>query len=222
MYHLWFVYMIIGVYILLPFLKLISDAVITDNKIAIYFILIWFSSNSLIVYYPIQLLHELNLANIIGWPGYFILGFFLNNTKYLKKINRTLSLSLYLLGSLITWVLIWYNFELSPKSTYAAYEYFSPNVLIASTGAFLWFKQTNIPYIYQKTLKILGSVTFPIYFIHILVIAILTGKNHGFAMTPNYLHPIIGISLIAMSTYLISLILCLCAKKIPFSKQILG
>ncbi len=143
MYHLWFIYMIIGIYILLPILRVISNALISYRKFAIYFFALWFVVNSITIYYPIVFISQLNLSNFLNWSGYFILGYYLTNSKWLGAISWRLNALVFFFASLCTFCLSWYFNALSPTPTEIAFIYFSPNVLIASSAAFLWLMQLN-------------------------------------------------------------------------------
>jgi surface polysaccharide O-acyltransferase-like enzyme len=222
MYHLWFVYMIIGVYLLLPILRLISDALISDQNSAIYLLVLWFVVNSITIYYPIKLIQQLNLSNFFGWPGYFILGYYLTRSEWLLSISHRLNAWVFFLANLCTFGLNWRFNAMSLTPVITAYDYFSPFVIIASVAAFLWFKQLKVPDFFVKPFVLLSSVTFPIYFMHIIVIGILTGKNHGFAMTPYYIHPVIGILGLTILTFFASSLLALCVRFIPFSSKVIG
>lgn len=222
MYHLWFVYMIIGIYMLLPVLRVITNLLISDAKFAIYFFVIWFVVNSITIYFPIKLIQQLNLSNFLSWPGYFILGYYLTNSEWAVAISKRLNGLVFLLASLITFFLNWHLNSLSLTPIIIANDYFSPNVVIASCAAFLWFRQVKIPNVLEKYFSFMSSMTFPIYFMHIFILSVLTGKNHGLSISPYTIHPVVGILELAIVTFFISMLITMFTRFIPNSSKILG
>lgn len=100
-YHLWYLYILLGLYIITPILKKIIKE---ENKFIIeYFLVLWFIYNFL--NYISQLPNFSNLSIIFskfdfnfitGYIGYYILGYYLH-TYSIKKIYRII---LYILGLL--------------------------------------------------------------------------------------------------------------------------
>jgi surface polysaccharide O-acyltransferase-like enzyme len=224
MYHLWFVYMIIGIYIILPLLHPIAEKLISNQKLSFYFFSLWFLINSLTIYFPFSLIKLMAIGDFMSWPGYFILGYYLAYTKQIPDISKTALLFVLLLAVLCTFGLTWYfnsNTNFIPLNE-IAYNYFSPNVVIASVAAFLWLKQLTISNYFAKILSFLSTLVFPVYFMHLLIIAILTGGVLGFSIDQFFIHPIIGILLLTASTLVLSLLLALIAKKIPYLSKITG
>ena len=222
MYHLLFVYMIIGVYLILPVLRPISSALIADRKLAIYFFVLWFSINSITIYYPINLIQQLKLSGLLGWPGYFILGYYLSRTEWSLSISARLNIFVFFLASLCTFYLSWHLNALSPSPIETAYEYFSPNVLIASCAAFLCMRQIKVHNSIVKPLKFFSSMVFPIYFMHLLVIEILKGGILGISITPYSIHPVVGILGLAIVTFFASMSIAVLIRLIPHSSRIIG
>lgn len=222
MYHLWFVYMIIGVYLILPILRPISSALIDDKKLAIYFFILWFSINSITIYYPISLIQQLKLSGLLGWPGYFILGYYLSRSEWLMSISVRLNIFVFVLASLLTFFLSWHFNSISPTPTEVAYEYFSPNVLLASCAAFLWIKKIKVHNCIVKPLEFFSGMVFPIYFMHLLIIEILKGGILGFSITPYSIHPVVGILGLAVVTFFASMSIAVLIRFIPHSSRIIG
>ena len=222
MYHLWFVYMITGVYLIIPILRLISNELIVNNKFALYFFMVWFLINTVTVYYPLHLLNILNLPGFLAWPGYFILGYYLARSNYYKNYSRKILALIYFVTSISTSFLthIFNYSSLNPNVT--AYSHFSPNVVIASIAAFLWLRKSKIPQPFAKPLAYISGLIFPVYFMHLLVIELLKAGILGISITSYSIHPAIGIPTLATSTFIISLIIAAACRIIPYSKQIIG
>lgn len=222
MYHLWFVYMLIGIYLILPILRLISSALIKDSNLALYCFLMWFLINSSAVYFPLPILNHLKLSSFFAWPGYFILGYYLAYSALPKKIPRKILALAYLIASLSTCILTYILNSNSHKPIETAYECLSPNLIIASIAIFLWFRKIKIPHTLAKYFAYASPLMFPVYLMHILVIEILKNGSIGISISSYSVHPAIGIIFLASSTFLISLTLAAISRIIPFSQKMFG
>ncbi|WP_298693487.1 acyltransferase family protein [uncultured Sulfuricurvum sp.] len=222
MYHLWFAYMILGVYLLLPILRLIAKAVSRDTYFALYFFALWIIINSLTVYSPINLISQLKLAGFLGWGGYFILGFYLSNANWTHHLSNKISFMIFFMAGLCTFLLTWYLNLRSTSFIEIAFEPLSPNCIIASIGAFLLLQKVQVNKHFIKPLAFISKRVFPIYFIHILIISILGSDKLGFVITPLTIHPAIGILILAFTTFLISLFIILILQKVPFISKLVG
>ena len=222
MHHLWFVYMIIGIYLLLPILSVISSAMLTNRKLAFYFFGLWFVVNSLAIYYPINLITQFKISDFLGWPGYFILGHFLTHSEWSLRISAKVNTFVFFLASLSTFSLAWRFNVLSPTPNETAFEYFSPNVAIASSAAFLWLRQTpNLDFL-AKPLAFFSSKTFPVYFMHVLILEIFQRGILGFSITSYFIHPMVGIMVLALATFFTSMSIAILLRAIPYSSRIIG
>lgn len=221
MYHLWFVYMIIGVYLILPFLRVIAVTLIANQRLALYFFVLWFVINSITVYFPTRFIQQLYLLHFLDWPGYFILGYYLTQTEWLLDIPKWISALVYFLASLCTFYLTWHFNASSPTPIETAYDFFSPNVLIASSAAFLWLRQFHPPFFFAKLLAFLSDKLFSVYFIHLLTIEMLSNGFLGFAFTPYLIHPVLGILILSVATLIVSITVVILIRLIPYSAKIL-
>lgn len=222
MYHLWFVYMIVGMYILLPILRLIAEAISHNTSFALYFFSLWIIINSITVYFPINLISQLTLTGFLGWGGYFILGFYLSNADWTHRISNYTSFVIFFAAGLCTFFLTWFlNLE-STSFIERAFEPLSPNNIIASVGAFLWIQKIQVNKYLVKPLAFISKRVFPIYFIHILVISILGSSKLGFTITPFTMHPAIGIFVLALITLATSFFIILILQKLPFISKLVG
>lgn len=210
--HLWFVYALIGVYLIAPiFQKWIHFSKKNDIR---YFLIIWIITlfltiPGIAIYFP-----KINFLYFSGFLGYFILGFYLK--KHVKS-QKWISCLLILIGVLITIFGTYYFSYKSNKFYDYFYEYLSLNALMISTGVFLLFN--NIEDINDKIKPItskLNECSFGIYLIHPFVINIfaLLGIFAYFA------NPIFGILIISLACFLVSFIIVFIIKKIKFGHLI--
>ena len=221
-FHLWFVYMIIGVYLLLPLISVISKAFLQNQRLAAYTFALWFLINSAPTYYLISLIGQLKLTGFLNWAGFFIIGYFVAHSAVFNRIPARLCAMAFVLASLCTFFLSWRINAKSPVPIETAYDFLSPNVVLASIAAFLWIQKLQIPNYLNKPLAFISGLVFPIYFMHLLVIEILKAGWLGFSVSSYSLHPSIGILCLAITTFLISLAIAAITRLIPHSEKIFG
>ena len=222
MYHLWFVYMILGVYLLLPLISVISKVILQNQRLAAYAFVLWFLINSAPAYYPINLLSELKLANFLNWAGFFIIGHYVTHASIFNRIPAWLCAVVFIFASLCTFFLNWRINAHSSIPNETAYNFLTPNVVLASIAAFLLIQKLQIPGYLDKPLAFISGLVFPIYFMHILVIEILKAGWLGFSISSYSLHPSVGILTLSIATFLISLTIAAITRLVPHSEKIIG
>ena len=83
-YHLWYIYMIIGIYLILPIISTwIRNA---SEKEIIYFLVLWLFSVIISNSFFKEYVPDFNLKYFSGFIGYLVLGYYLS-TKNINKIN---------------------------------------------------------------------------------------------------------------------------------------
>lgn len=214
-YHLWFCFMIVGLYLLVPILNLI----IKNKKSCEYFLFI-----CLFASFVLPLLKELGskmemfgtIANHFRFPDfkiyifYFVLGYYLDRYVDLKKSEQILT---YVLAILSVGAMITYGFVNAIQYQNAAAitepEYFT--VVIFSIGIFLFFKyQITKGKLYPLFLK-LAQHSFGIYVMHSYLIIRLSWKGiHSTMFSPFLAIPLVTIAVVGVSFAASCLI-----KKIP-------
>ncbi len=90
-YHLWYLYMLIGLYLITPIIKSIIDK--NNDKIIEYFLILWGvfqllvpMINTIIYGNRVNMtIPNFNMSLIMGYVGYYILGYYLSKKRYSKK-----------------------------------------------------------------------------------------------------------------------------------------
>ena len=205
-YHLWFVYALLGVYLMTPVLrKWIKH---TSQKEILYVLIIWLFTliikiPGFIIYFP-----KIDLTYFSGFIGYFILGYYLSKIKFQEKL---ISILLVLLGVIVTIVATWF-FTIKNSIFYEYfYEYLSLNTLMVSIGVFILFKKMNISNEQLNSIVLkLSECCFGIYLIHPLVLKLfnLIGYN------VYILSPIISVLMISLTCFICSFFIISCFKKL--------
>lgn len=228
MNHLWFIYMLLGLYLLTPILRIyIKNSNQNDLK---YFLILWLIANG--VFGFIESISKikigLNLDFFYGFIGYYILGHYLNTVPLNKKQIQLA----YIVAIISLFVTILGTFTLT-KSNGGNYSgifhgYLSPNIIFMSTGIFIAFKNydwdgkfKNQGYMYNKMLE-LSSLSFGIYLIHILILNLISFKFMPIKITAMLINPLFGIPFTALVTLVISYLAMKCLRRVPLLKQFIG
>ena len=207
----WFVYMLIGLYLLTPIL---SKWLNYCKNIQIeYFLLIWIFSLFTNLFQFLDT--SFNLGYFSGYIGYFVLGYYFSIKKIDKTNSLGLSIFLIMFVSIIT-IMGNYIFE-----SISFESYLTPNIMILSTGIFLLAKNFNLPknFIIRKVILKTSKFSFSIYLIHAVFISIL---YRIFGVNCLFISPYIGSILICIIVLICSLIFLELFRRLPFTKYISG
>jgi len=177
MYHLWYLYAIIGVYALVPILRRFYNGSTMSEKLwalSLWIIVgsVWpavsllaSSPQSCIAIAPTGTASFYHLSTFGGYAGFLLLGAFLSD----MKINRKLGAIMFGAGSLATMILMhWHSVRVGrPCETF--YNYLSPLVIFSAVGFFSYFMSV-VPQTPSKLLARAADCTLGIYCLHIVLI----------------------------------------------------
>ncbi len=221
MYHLWFIYPLIGLYLLTPLLGIfIKNA---ENSITYYFLGLWFVIailnpllNVMVGFQPPIFSLPKNLEETWLYTGYFVLGFYLSRRSF--NFNKLLPIFLIVSGILITILATDYFSYKHGRFYDVFYRYTTPNVLMVSIGMFLLVQMLSsqletLKSLSRSLLIKLSEVSFGIYLMHIIILNQVNIRLH---LDANTFHPAIGIILTSISVFVISAILTYLIRQIPF------
>jgi surface polysaccharide O-acyltransferase-like enzyme len=218
--HLWFMYTILGLYLITPLLKiLVRNATKRDVE---YFLGLWIFASIIakLMVYLVGFSLSMELFFVTNYVGYFVLGYYLFKYQFSKKHVALTQISL-VIGLLGTFFLTYYgtvkNGGILDQYWYA---YHSVTVFMISVGIFTLFKDI----LYKSKLDInsklnwFSQASFGIYLVHLLVL------NYLFASITDkvwdHLHPIIGIPVNVAIVIIISAMITFIIQKIPVLKNI--
>ncbi|KLE14573.1 acyltransferase family protein [Clostridium sp. C8] len=220
-YHLWFLYMIIGLYIVTPILRILTSNS-TKRQIE-YFLLIGIIISVIIPtlsdYFPFNfILENINKMYIFipkAYVVYYLLGFYLTNYE-LKKSIRILIYFLGSSGAIFTVIITQYLSIKNSTPTDSWQGIFSINLMMYSIAVFLFLKNyfDNITFSNRNIMfiSVLSSCSFGAYLIHDLFIKYFI--KIGF-LSLNTKAPIILVPIISFGIFICSMFLSYLIKKIP-------
>jgi len=215
-FHLWFLYAIIGLYLMTPFLQKIVQH--SSKQLLQYFLVSWFFLSSLapFVYKFEGFSIELKAGLFGTYIGYFILGAYLLKYPLPKKSLPYLGV-LALIGYGVT---VYGTYLLTLKNDGKLdgffYQYVSPNVVVIGIFLFVLFQQYSHLFKSNKVIQLLSAASMGIYLIHPIVQ--LYGRRIGF--DEYWVHPVIAVPLVWISIFIASFILTWIIQKIPVVKRI--
>lgn len=219
MYHLWFVYMIIGLYLILPLLQAIMCQLARRLDLQCYFLALWFVVTCVPIYYPLPVLALLQQTSLLGYAGYFLIGGVIANF-HKRSGHAGVWLLVYTVSVFITALLTWWFSEIAGSVDERAYLYFSPNVFFASLASFILFTRIKVGEgRVALTAGWISDRSFLIFFIHVVV---LERVQNQIAILELSMHVVIQTILVSLLTFLICLGLASLIRLLPKSKEIMG
>jgi len=219
-YHLWFLYTIIGIYLILPILKIfIKNA---SQNIQIYFILLWILSVSVIPF--INHFTGLHIKSYMpmmaGYIGYLVLGYQLAKIKITKKIFY-IGMLFIILSTIGTAFGTYYLSEKAGKYIGFFYSYFGVSTLIQAIAYFIVLKYIGEKILSKsinlsKGIAAISITSLGIYLIHPIYIYIL--EKVGITVFAS--NPLIMVPIVAILTFTLSFITIFFIQKLPLGKLI--
>jgi surface polysaccharide O-acyltransferase-like enzyme len=223
-YHLWFIYLIIGLYLVYPILR--PWVRTASNQDFLYFVVMWsigtwiYKALAVFCEMPMGIYFELFTNN----AGYFVLGYFLGNRVLLSGketlvpteldhsaiiIPAYLPLMLIALGTAGTmgFSYIINTFFWNGHANVYFYDYLTPNVVVSAIGWFLFAKNNfnNRPLLDIE--RDFNAASFGIYFAHVLVMDWFGKLGYWHSMAhPIYVGPMLTVMIASITFLAISLI----------------
>ena len=224
-YHLWFLYSLLSVYLILPVLRLMIRPD-TDKKILWYLIVLW------LIFQPIlTIAHKFwNFSLYFSAPltgsylCFFILGYLLGEID-LSRARLILSTVLWVIGTLITIIGTYLLTRDAGQFDGFFYDYSSLGVIAASGAAFLLLR-------WLSDIKLLGSPkalaitrslatgAFGIYLVHIIVMEVLGDWIPFWHLNPFMGNALWSVPLVSIIVFILSFLVVRFLQKIPLLKQI--
>ena len=228
-YHMWFLFMIVLLYALVPAVRKITES----KEITQYFIIIGIAVSFLIprtifllqcIDFPI--VSSINSAFLkmmsefgLGYLIYFVIGHYLAKYGVSKKWRKAFYL-LAILGFIATVGLTeWHSNKVGVASV-GFYNNFSISVLFMAIGLFLFVKQRCEKLVLKdkslKLIKSLSKYSFGTYLVHALVIDKL---NLWFNINTLTFNPVLSVVLIVFCVTIVSYAISAIINHIPVLKK---
>lgn len=220
-YHMWFLYTIVGLYLITPFLKKIVE----NRNLAKSFLVLSFTFSSLIPFLQLLpvlnktevLTDKLNLYFFLGYSFYYMLGHYL----YTYEFSRQIKSIIYSLGLLSLFCTI---LSTNLLITISKFDFLStnygytvnlmPNIVFMSSSVFLLIKSL----FYRKELKRneliikLSKLSFGAYLIHVFFIKILA----LISISSTSFTTILSVPVMSILVFIMSFLASYFLSKIPY------
>lgn len=228
-YHLWFLFMICGLYIVVPILRKITvTKEMTEYFLVVGLVFTFIIPRTLHLLKCVELPYTKTVTDsleaavssmkfhlTLGYVVYFVLGYYLSEYEISKKIQR----SLYVLGIAgfvsIAVLTMWYS-QKQMKAYTAFYDNLSVGVLFMSVAVFV-FAKYRLDQIKWND-KILSAVqkisnhSLGIYLVHVFVIEKL---NKWAAFHTLTFHPIVSVIAMIVCVFAVSYMISGALHRIP-------
>lgn len=189
--HFWYLNMLIGLYLSVPILRLIT----LNKNVLKYFCVVWIIYQCYLFigkYYELPI--QIDSFLFVEYSGYALLGYYIKQ----KKLNKGMSRIVYLMGILGVVITVYMGINSLDGQTYF-FGYTSPNVIFTSIAILLYFHQYSIK-VSSKLSNIISEIsacTYGIYLIHMYILIQVFFRVHRFLENPLLLTIIcVGIAFI--------------------------
>lgn len=220
-YHLWFIQMILGLYFATPILRVYVQNASRANLR--YFLIIWFVGTACLpMLERIFSIHVgIDLVVATEYAGYFVLGYYLKDVKL--NLRQMFIVAFVVVGMMLATEYGTYALMMSQEQTFDSFflNNLGFNMVVISVGLLLVLK--SLPYealfarfpTIQKVVLLLASSSLGIYFVHVLIMELLSSERLGFNLGPMTGSPLIGIPLTSIVVFLLSLLVIQLLKRVP-------
>ncbi len=221
-YHLWYLYVLIGAYLFLPVMAGFYQA--NKTQTILFVLALWFLGASVVP--TIAALTGITIIGIdwtfLSWTaGYFVLGAVLYKRLDLGRIRLSLVVVIWAATTAATALSTWYFSAADGAANQTFYRYFSPFIVVGAVAAFVIMSKAYSRFFAARArvtrqLRWLSTVSFGIYLFHPLAIYALAkvGINYDF------INPWLGIPVLTVGIFAVSAGLVFLLQRIHFVRAI--
>ena len=167
--HFWYIYMILGLYLLTPWLRKVLQYA---EKETFYVVVLWFLCNVLNPYMQFFRFPKIPFSHfpITGFIGYYILGYYLKKYRYkLEKIPFICVIGVYITGFLISVLSTKYVLVTTGNRISDFFDKNSLGTFFMSISFFIFWIKFNFKN-RNKVIRMISDSTYFAYLIHIIIL----------------------------------------------------
>ena len=214
-FQFWYLYMLIGLYIATPILRVLVAHM--TRHIFAYLLVVWFAG--LILMPALHLFGESNVADYFfvfsGYLGCYLFGAFLRDVK-LKSAFLCSLLVLGISWSILGNYLVTYMF--GEKFNYFIIGNMTGNTIV--TAAALYLILTKITYT-NPVFSFVSKNTLTIYLSHVMILEAFEKGYFGFVISASTLNLAVEIPLLTAATLLVTTLVIVPMKKVPWLNKVI-
>ncbi len=229
-FHLWFVYMLLGLYLLAPLLGAFLEA--ARPQVAAYVVGLWLLGASVL---PMAQ----RLLGIETWysperensplmlVGYFVAGSLLVRWKlprWTGRVAATVAAAAFVITAALTYML---TAAAGGEYQPLFYEYYSLNVVVMSVALFAFVahrgdrRTGDAAERAARRWRAMSKRVFGIYLVHVAVLDILKQGVLGFTLNETTGHPIVAVPVLAVVTFAVSAGVAMIFERVPVARRVL-
>lgn len=223
MYHLWYLYAIIGLYALTPILRVYYNNGSMPEKF--WGVTLWIFVSSIwplasviqnpqtcIPITPPSTASLYHFSTFSGYFGFLLLGAMLSDIKFSARVGAIMFIS----GAAATSIATYWHSSMVGSPCQTFYDYLSPFVIFSAVGFFCYFMRTN-PHTPTKRVASAAECTLGIYCLHVLIIG---GIFPAFGLSASGINTWFMAPVISMAAFLLSLTVVYLMRLTAFGRYI--
>ncbi len=220
-YHLWYIYAIIGLYMITPLIKAITKS----NNLTKYFIVLAFIFEILVgtmssVFKAINfdmIFAKSYLFFVKGFTVYYVLGYLVYHNPIHKK-NRIYIVGIIAAIGTVAGTKLYSVYSMGNSDIF--YSFLSINVFFQSLAIFVFFKETvsriTFSPLCNKAIRVLSKYSLGVYLIHDLFLILFSQYN----INSLSFHPLFSIPVLSAVIFVLSYISTFILSNVPVIKRI--
>lgn len=219
--HLWFVYMILFLYLFLPFINRVLQKL--NRRTVVFFVIFWLILNSLHSFGIFKIDQSYYLFNkLYGYSlytGYLVLGYLLHTSSFKINRQRAVAAIVFVLTVVVASISTYLLSKTNGKQTLTMMGTFTINTFIQTLAMYYMVKDVELKHkFFSYLIQLISNYSFGIYLVHIMVISLFF--RIGIFWTMAY--PLVSVPLVVMLTLLTSIVVIFLLRKIPFMAKFAG
>ena len=220
--HFWYIYMILSLYIFVPFigngLQKLNLSVVSN--LLLFWVILTFACKSI----PLNMYgwsgdYGTKLLGYLLHSGYLLLGYYLIKLPVYEGKIRILAAVIFFITVAISATFTYIFSQKVQRLDLSIYSYLSINTIIQSIAIFVWIKDTSVKNkVLASVYSTISNYSYGIYLVHIIVIGILF-RNGIYCKSA---HPLISLPILTLLVTFFSFGIIYVLRKIPYGKYISG
>jgi surface polysaccharide O-acyltransferase-like enzyme len=225
-WHFWFMYAIVGLYILTPVIRVFVNY--ASKNIMIYALTLWFTFASVIPLieniFHINFDGSTNMSVMGNYLGYFVLGHFLHTYEVSKLFKRTvyfLALVSAIISPTLTYILTRNN---NGNFMSYFYDYQSITVVIMSVAVFIFIKSIDWDSLLNdkaqlnSAISVISHASFGVFLVHFIFMNEL--GRFGIELFTMGANSWLRVPVMDIIVFSLSLLFVIVLRKIPYIRRI--